>query len=29
VNAPLGKKFGALRADALDHADFGSQGQRH
>ncbi len=29
MNAALGEKFGALRADAFDHAHFGCQAQRH
>jgi len=29
VDAALGEKFGALRADAFDHADFGGEGESH
>ena len=29
VNAALGEEFGALRADALDQADFGGKSQSH
>jgi hypothetical protein len=29
VDAALGEEFGAVRADAFDHADFGGQGQGH
>jgi hypothetical protein len=27
VDATFSEEFGAMRADALDHADFGGQGQ--
>jgi len=29
VDATLGEEFGALRANALDHAHFGCEGQSH
>src|SRR6266851_7051524 len=29
VDAALREEFGALRADAFDHADFGAEGDRH
>ncbi len=29
VDAALGEEFGAVRADAFDHADFGGQGEGH
>src|SRR5580658_1840697 len=29
IDAALGEEFGALRADAFDHADFGGEGESH
>jgi len=29
VDSALGEEFGAVGADAFDHADFGGQGQGH